>query len=49
MRPLLIVLIRRYQGWDPQHDIGFFALGLLIAGATLWLHGEAMRPLFTPL
>ncbi len=39
--PVLVLLIRRYGGWDLRHDLGFFLLGAGIAAAALWLNAEA--------
>ncbi len=47
--PALVVLIVRYQGWDPLHDALYFACGLLLAGVVIWLNGDYLRPLFNPL
>jgi O-antigen/teichoic acid export membrane protein len=45
--PLIVWLARRHGAWDPLHDAGFAAVGLVVAGAALWLHGDAILTLAT--
>lgn len=36
--PVLILLARRHQVWDPLHDLAYFTLCLLLGGAALHWH-----------
>lgn len=47
--PALVVLIHKYKGWDPIHDIAYFIAGGAIALGSLWLSWDAVRPLFAQL
>jgi len=40
--PLLVRLIRRYDGWDPRHDATYAALALGIAALALWVNHGAI-------
>ena len=40
--PVLVWLIARHGAWDPLHDAGFAAVGLLFGGAAVWLNWDAV-------
>ena len=43
--PVLVWLIARHGAWDPLHDAGFAAVGLLFGGAAVWLNWDAVAGL----
>jgi O-antigen/teichoic acid export membrane protein len=43
--PVLVWLIARHGAWDPLHDAGFAAIGLLFGGAAVWLNWDAVAGL----
>jgi O-antigen/teichoic acid export membrane protein len=43
--PVVVMLVRRYRGWDPLHDALFAALSLLGAGLVLWTYAAVLAPL----
>ena len=40
--PVLVWLIARHGAWDPLHDAGFAAFGLLFGAAAVWLNWDAV-------
>ncbi len=42
--PILIALTRRYKGWDPLHDFGYFGFSVICAAGVLWLNWDAIGP-----
>ncbi|MBE0414691.1 oligosaccharide flippase family protein [Yoonia sp.] len=45
--PVLISAVRRYDGWDPKHDMVYGAVALVIAVAGLWVNQGAISDLIT--
>lgn len=45
--PVVVWLARRMHAWDPQHDIFFAVLGLLIGAICFWLNWSAIMDLWT--
>ncbi len=43
--PALVWLVARLGAWDPLHDLGFAALGVLCAAGALWWNWEAVAAL----
>ena len=43
--PVLVWLIARHGAWDPVHDAGFAALGLLFGGLAVWWNWDAVTAL----
>ncbi|SIO59870.1 Membrane protein involved in the export of O-antigen and teichoic acid [Rhodovulum sp. ES.010] len=43
--PILIAMTRRYQVWDPKHDLLFAVLSVVIAGLGWWLYGDVLSTL----
>lgn len=45
--PLLVWIIWPFKGWDPRHDIVFWALSILTGVAVFWLKWPILAPFFT--
>ncbi len=40
--PVMIWAVRPYKGWDPVHDMVYFALAAALVGLMLWVHGDLL-------
>jgi O-antigen/teichoic acid export membrane protein len=45
--PILMYLIRPYRGWDPRHDMLYFAAAAAAAAVVFWANAETLAPLLT--
>lgn len=45
--PVLISAVRRYNGWDPRHDLVYGVIALVIAAVGLWVNQAAITQLIT--
>jgi O-antigen/teichoic acid export membrane protein len=45
VHPLIILLARRHNAWDPLHDVLFALAGLSLGGIALWLNRDAIGAL----
>ena len=45
VHPMIVGLARRHRAWDPLHDAGFAAAGLLLGGLVLWIRSDELAAL----
>ena len=43
--PVLITLARKFNAWDPWHDVIWFSVVLAMATTAIWFNLEAVRTL----
>ena len=47
MYPLRAWLTARYAAWDPIGELGLMLFAAVLSGTLLWVHWDALTPLFT--
>ncbi|MEM6660585.1 MAG: hypothetical protein AAF666_00275, partial [Pseudomonadota bacterium] len=47
--PVMVMMIRPYNTWDPLHDLTFFSLSAALSFFVIWYYNDLLTPILEPL